>query len=73
MTVISGIVALIKAIPIVNDWVVLLIAAYIDTAKASTKSDILDAASASASATSDAERLIALDKWQKALKNKRYE
>lgn len=71
--VFSAIMAILKAIPILNDWVAKFIAFYIDTANAKTKKDFVDAASASVSAKTQEDRFKAAELWQKALKNSRYE
>lgn len=73
MSIFAAIVAVIKAIPIVSDWVAQLIAVYINQMQEETKRSLIDAANASVYAKTDEDRLAAIDKWYKALTRKRYE
>lgn len=69
--IIGGILGIIKAIPIVNDWFNKLIATYLASQTGATAAAILDAAALGARAQSDADRYTAAAEWQKALSRPR--
>jgi phosphate/sulfate permease len=66
-SIIAGIVALVKAIPIIDGWVQIFISSYIDKQSQETKSKISDAAAMSARAKTDEERYAAAALWIDAL------
>lgn len=70
-TIIGGIVAFIKAIPIIDGWFQQIMVAWMDGQNADTKSKILDAAALGARAVTDADRYKASQMWQVALKRPR--
>lgn len=71
-SVITTIVAAIKAIPIIDKWFQMLISAYLTSQTNETKAHIVDAAAFAARAKTDEERYEASQKWQDALSRTRY-
>lgn len=69
--IIGGILGIIKAIPIVNDWFNQLVAAYLAAQTSATLSAIADAAAFSGRAVTDADRYAAAASWQSALSRSR--
>jgi hypothetical protein len=61
----------IKAVPIINDWMQSLVAAWLDGQNKETMSQIIDAAAFSARASTQEERFEASEKWRKALSRNR--
>lgn len=70
-SVISAIVAAIKALPILNDWFAQIVAAWMNAQTKTTMAKIVDAASFAARADSDEQRYIAAEKWRQALSRQR--
>lgn len=71
MAVITTILAVIKAIPIVETWFQALVTAYIQAQTMATLSAIADAAALAARATTDDERYQAAIAWRQALSRNR--
>jgi hypothetical protein len=65
--IISGIIAFIKAIPIIDGWFQQAIAAYMNGQTNATLAAIADAADFAARAQTDADRYVAAQKWVTAL------
>ena len=70
--ILGGLVALIKAIPVVDRLFQLIVVTYIEGQNQETKYRIVDAAALGARASTDAERYAASEAWQKALRRERY-
>jgi hypothetical protein len=71
MAIISAIVGVIKAVPIIDSWFQQIIAFYMSTQTNETLSEIADAAALSAHATSEEERYVAAEAWRKAMSRPR--
>lgn len=69
--IISGIIAFIKAVPVIESWFQSLIAAYMAAQTSATLSAIADAAALGARAQTDSDRYAAAQKWQEALSRSR--
>jgi hypothetical protein len=68
---ISGLVAFFKAIPILDNWIQQLIAAYVNACNEKTKAAIVDAAALSLRAKTQEDRFNAAAAWMKALSRDR--
>ena len=69
--ILGGIVAFIKAVPVINSWIEMLIAAYITSCQQQTLSKIADAAALAAKAKTDDDRYQAVTAWRIALSSQR--
>lgn len=69
--IIGGVIAFLKAIPILDGWFQQLIAAYIMAQNAAVKAALVDAAALAARAQTDDERYKASAAWQAALQKSR--
>lgn len=69
--IISGIIAFLKAIPILDGWFQQLLAAYVNSQTLETKSKIADAAALGARAATDADRYAASQAWADAFARER--
>ena len=67
----SAIAGAIKAVPIIDGWFQMLMVAWMDGQNNVTYAAIADAASLAGSATTDAQRYVASQAWQKALQRPR--
>lgn len=67
MTIVSALVGLIRAIPIIDGWFQSILTYYITTVQNDTLSKISDAAAFAARAKTDEERYEASEKWRLAL------
>jgi hypothetical protein len=70
-SILGGIVALIKAIPILNSWFQQLMAKWMESQTQDTLDAISDAAAFAARASTQVERFEAAKRWQKALQRPR--
>lgn len=66
------ILAIIKAVPAIESLFAQVVAIYIASQNAETQSQIINAASLTASANTDEDRYKAADAWNKALSRKKY-
>lgn len=69
--IIGGVIAFLKAIPVLDGWFQQLLVVYMTTQTQATKSKIADAAALDARAATDADRYAAGAAWQAALKRER--
>jgi hypothetical protein len=69
--ILGGIIAFLKAIPILDGWFQQLLALYITSQDQATQSKLVDAAALGAKAQTDADRFAAAEAWQTALKRTR--
>lgn len=71
MAILTGIVAFIRAIPIVDKWVQMLISAYMQAQTADVLAAVADAAAMGARAKTDDDRYKSAIAWQSALSKSR--
>lgn len=70
-SIISGIVAFVRAVPIIDDWVRMFIAAFVASEKSETLVLIADAAAMGARAKTQEDRYRAAEAWRRALSRDR--
>ncbi len=71
VTILGGVIAFFRAIPILDSYVQQFISLYVTTADSKTQAAIADAAAFAARATTDQQRFDASKKWQDALSRTR--
>jgi hypothetical protein len=72
LSILSGVIAVAKAIPLIDSFIRQLFALYMQSYTRETLVEIADAAALGAHAANQAERLAAADAWQKALSRGRF-